>query len=611
MANRFLDLDGSQQIRENYNQISEGFDGVEAELDAAVENAEGIQAEVTEHKDSSAAHAAEHITYAGPVSSAANMKEAVDSVKQQLDTAVMAGDSGPAAAQAAIDADGVEHPSLKDRIDTDVIKLNEQLADTENQLGTQLLDINRSRFYRLMVAANANGLKVTFVGDSLTEGTANGGHGWFEPLAARFPNAVFVNKGVGANGTVDVVNRLANITATNAYLYVLAVGTNDVRYQEPAKGAITASGYATNIQTIVTAFKAAGGEVVVIGPWPAFTGDYTSVLGGEDRDRLIEQYADAAEIYCNANDVPFIRASVILKSIINPYNKNNFLGDYIHPNSTVGNKLYSDVVLFGNRNVRQYGYAQAATVATYVYKLVIFNYCELTRFSINSAVVASWSNVINSGHDNVSAIIGASGDSYVFKPRSASDLPIIITFSTNTKLEFIRQRTVDNATLGVTDYALYMSTDKQSILDFNHPSWTLLKSGSMNYYTKELVQLDRDITSLITLSSNWSYRSGKTSRAYVRNNVVYLDLQLKKSSAWTSNEQMCALPGYFAPGRSEDNQTVTDKAITALDAGSTSRFTTLLIQGDNASLSANVRVGWRDTNTSSDDVVFINMSYPL
>lgn len=115
---------------ENWDELNEGFAKTEAELDAAAAVSDGIKAEVTEHKDSSAAHSAEHITYSGAVAGAGDIKGAVDSVKQQLDTAVMAGDSSVAADQASIDVEGVKHPSLKARIDYDVVTLSEQLADT-------------------------------------------------------------------------------------------------------------------------------------------------------------------------------------------------------------------------------------------------------------------------------------------------------------------------------------------------------------------------------------------------------------------------------------------------------------------------------------------------
>ncbi|MBW4083538.1 glycosyl hydrolase family 28-related protein [Paenibacillus sp. S150] len=141
MPNRYLNLDGSQQIRENYNQISEGFDGVEADIDAAIEVSGSIQAEVTEHKDSSAAHAAEHITYDGPVAGAENMKSAVDSVQQQLNTAVIAGDSGPAAAQAAIDATGHDYGNLKVRLDTEHTAVSEQLAETGQVLISREINV--------------------------------------------------------------------------------------------------------------------------------------------------------------------------------------------------------------------------------------------------------------------------------------------------------------------------------------------------------------------------------------------------------------------------------------------------------------------------------------
>ncbi|WP_159067658.1 hypothetical protein, partial [Paenibacillus ihuae] len=63
MPNRLMNLDGTKPIMENWDDLNEGFANAEAELDAAAAVSEGIQAEVTAHKDSTAAHAAEHIAY--------------------------------------------------------------------------------------------------------------------------------------------------------------------------------------------------------------------------------------------------------------------------------------------------------------------------------------------------------------------------------------------------------------------------------------------------------------------------------------------------------------------------------------------------------------------
>ncbi|MDT3426062.1 hypothetical protein J2Z22_001582 [Paenibacillus forsythiae] len=117
-----LDLLNLQRHNDNYADI-------EADLTDHEERITVAKDDIDNHKASVTAHAAEHITYSGPVTGAADIKGAVDSVKQQLDTAVFNGDSSVAAAQAAIDADGYDYGNLKVRLDIEHTAVTTQLAD--------------------------------------------------------------------------------------------------------------------------------------------------------------------------------------------------------------------------------------------------------------------------------------------------------------------------------------------------------------------------------------------------------------------------------------------------------------------------------------------------
>lgn len=99
MANRYGNIDGTRRINETYTQINEGFNRVQADVDAGSRVADEI-------------------------------KKSVDIQKARVDTLVINGDSSPAAAEAAIDTEGVNHGTLNNRLGSDFNKLNEQLADT-------------------------------------------------------------------------------------------------------------------------------------------------------------------------------------------------------------------------------------------------------------------------------------------------------------------------------------------------------------------------------------------------------------------------------------------------------------------------------------------------
>lgn len=369
---------------------------------------------------------------------------------------------------------------LKDEYGLENYATQAQLADIAT---TAFASKAHMLLHHLLSEINKAGGKVTFVGDSVTE------IGWFLPLQSLFPNAVFVNKGIGGNGTVDVINRLADITASNADLYVLAVGTNDVRYQDPAKGATTASGYGANIETIYTALGVS--KTVVITPWPAFNGDYTSVLGFYQRDNLMDQYIAEARKKCETAGVPFVEVTEELRSLLDFSNKGAFLQDYIHPNTTIGRELYSAVALYGNQQTEQWGIAKSRTAAKYVYKLEIWSsmagdQLDLRYLLINVPVVGIWSTAMLSGYDSITQIFNNSAGTYHYRNRTG-DWPVVITFSTDTPITFLNQ-TAHTFGGSIGAYKFYESQDPYAILDFQHESWRQIEDndGSRVSIVKQL-----------------------------------------------------------------------------------------------------------------------------
>jgi len=100
-------LTGDMTLREMYPKVNA--------------NVTKVNAEITSHKASDAAHGADAITYSGDVSGAANVKQAVDKLKQRVDTIVsQAGDDNTEIVDARGDA-----PVLGDRLNG----LDAQLAD--------------------------------------------------------------------------------------------------------------------------------------------------------------------------------------------------------------------------------------------------------------------------------------------------------------------------------------------------------------------------------------------------------------------------------------------------------------------------------------------------
>ncbi|MDQ0154901.1 hypothetical protein [Robertmurraya andreesenii] len=89
--------------------------------------------EIDAHKVSTSAHAAQHITYNGNASNNTNssVKKALDDIDDRIDNLVATvGDSNTEIVDARDNLQGQTYPTLKDRLDTEYNRLNEQLAET-------------------------------------------------------------------------------------------------------------------------------------------------------------------------------------------------------------------------------------------------------------------------------------------------------------------------------------------------------------------------------------------------------------------------------------------------------------------------------------------------
>ncbi|HAB67558.1 MAG TPA: hypothetical protein DCE23_09360, partial [Firmicutes bacterium] len=82
-----------------------------------------------------------------------------------------------------------------------------------------------SSIYKVMKKSN----KTCYIGDDYTAGNKNGGFGWFEPLVSTFDNEYVKISNIGINSS-DAVNKYKDIiNNSNCDLYVVALGSNDIR----------------------------------------------------------------------------------------------------------------------------------------------------------------------------------------------------------------------------------------------------------------------------------------------------------------------------------------------------------------------------------------------
>jgi lysophospholipase L1-like esterase len=127
----------------------------------------------------------------------------------------------------------------------------------------------------ILVATNGGNLAIGFIGDSITARTDSSGNAapYYEcqiiKYVGNFYNVTFVNKGISGTKTADWLpsntNNYFNNAVTafqNAGVTIVSImlGTND------ANGAVAASTYQSNLQTIVNQLVATGFKVIINNP---------------------------------------------------------------------------------------------------------------------------------------------------------------------------------------------------------------------------------------------------------------------------------------------------------------------------------------------------------
>lgn len=219
---------------------------------------------------------------------------------------------------------------------------NEEGFIRSKAAGLELTDEMRSGLLYSSIAAADS---VCFIGDSVTEGTKNGGCPWYEPIEAYFPDKKILNYSKGGCTVSYMTERADEIPAAD--LYVIALGTNDVRYRDKSTCAMTAEDYVFGINELKTGLSAASPSAgfVFIAPWYSTDGDRYCPMSFSEKTALNDEYCMALEEYCKNNSIGFINANGYIKNALSTAPDRKYLLDHIHPNSSEGARLYSEAAL--------------------------------------------------------------------------------------------------------------------------------------------------------------------------------------------------------------------------------------------------------------------------
>ncbi|MBE6846412.1 MAG: hypothetical protein E7508_12115 [Ruminococcus sp.] len=208
--------------------------------------------------------------------------------------------------------------------------------------GLEITDeIKRSCLFKAMSNADS----ICFIGDSVTEGTKNGGCPWYEPMLEHLDGKQITNHSKGGCTVSYIIDTIGEIPSSD--LYVIAIGTNDVRYRDEEVCAMTAEAFSERINELRTKLleKNSSAEFAFIAPWYSTDGDSVSVLPFDAKLSLNEEYTASLEKFCNENNIIFINANPYIAEKLSHSPADKYLLDHIHPNSGTGVIMYSEAVL--------------------------------------------------------------------------------------------------------------------------------------------------------------------------------------------------------------------------------------------------------------------------
>jgi fucose 4-O-acetylase-like acetyltransferase/poly-gamma-glutamate capsule biosynthesis protein CapA/YwtB (metallophosphatase superfamily)/lysophospholipase L1-like esterase len=224
--------------------------------------------------------------------------------------------------------------------------INGSYIDIDNK-ESKIRDIIEKNKNKELFKLIDNSYSITFIGDSITEGTKNNLHPWYEPLVYYFKNKKIINISKGSYTTELIIRNYKNlINESNSDLYIIALGTNDVRYRNEKIFAMTKERYIQNIETIIRFAKGNNhiSKFVLIAPWLSDKNDAVSRLNEYQKNKLLKEYSESLNEFSNKNDYLFINPNnYIFKKIQNNITK--YLLDHINPNEKDGIELYSEAVI--------------------------------------------------------------------------------------------------------------------------------------------------------------------------------------------------------------------------------------------------------------------------
>lgn len=347
---------------------------------------------------------------------------------------------------------------------------------------------DKDKFKEHLSALNTAGKKVVWVGDSIVEQGKSGignSVGFTTLVQNLYPAITFINEGVGGNTSKDIVNRINSITSHNADLYVLAVGINDIRYND-SRGHTNLDDYLSSINFIVNELKRNGAQVALISIWPTFWKDQFSGLLRAATDAKIIEWNHALKLFCKENNLLFLDAHTNIRNYIDFYNVVSLIPDGVHPNysNNNGKQLYADALLNDQHPSTIYT-AEYIPYGNYFYKIVIYDNANpdklfgIKKIDAASPILDIFGHTANPAYQAILPALSAYNPAFIGFYNKSNDFPVTITLSSVLPLNeltitgMIKSGT--NVNRGIKSYDLFYSTTAEALTRPEHKSWKLIR----------------------------------------------------------------------------------------------------------------------------------------
>lgn len=238
---------------------------------------------------------------------------------------------------------------LGEKITTDNVQpryffINERYCEYSYSLLDDFDKYKDTELYKLISSAS----DIVYIGDSITNGSHNNGHPWYEPLMTKFKNKNVKNISKPYITVQEMIDNYSDeIVASKSDLYIVAIGMHDVQFQDKKKCAMTPQEYVKRMEDLTSLILKSNqkAKIVLLSPWATLDNDRYATLGHDEKIAEIKKYSTELKVFADSHSFLFIDQNELILSFFETHQRYQYTPNGVQPNSTKGIDLYSWTVM--------------------------------------------------------------------------------------------------------------------------------------------------------------------------------------------------------------------------------------------------------------------------